>query len=866
MRIRYGVVTGAALLTALSPLVVNGQTAKSGPPTTASAPWPAPVFKGEPEVPPPLSPADAMKTFAMPPGYHLQQVATEPLIKDPILLEFDGDGRLWVVEMPGFSSNDHMDDSLQPINDVVVLEDTNGDGVFDKRTVFMDKLILPRALKVLDKNCALVGEPPNLWKACDTDGDLKADTKELVDKTFGTLGILEHGANGLFWGMDNDIVVSEHTWNTRLKDGKFQILPSLRRGQWGVTQDNGGRIYRDVNTDPLYVDYVAPKYYARNPNMVRTNGLYENLVKQEDTLIWPSHPTFGINRGYRPDIFRADGSSTYYGGVSSPLIYRGNTLPKEIQNQAFVVDGPTNIVHLLNLKNDGTGRLSAVDYYKKGEFLTSTDIRFRPTALAMGPDGGIYMTDMYRGISQDGPIQTDYLRDYNAKRGLAKGMGYGRIYRVVHDGIAAQQKPQMSKETPAQLVAHLSHPNGWWRDTAQQLIIQRGDKSVAPALSALAAGAPQDYVRLQALWTLDGLDSLQPQDVIKALDDKSPDVRAGAVRMSEHWLATSQPVQAAVLKRVDDPNWFVRRQLAATLGELPPAQRLAPIVAMLQKYGNDTITVDAAVSSIPGQEQIVLAELLKQPKAHPDAVTMLAGATGKRRDPASTQGLFTLAADAKQPAPIRVALLNGIAMGLQGQGGGGGGGPVAGGRAGPGVVGVANNRNAGPGLFQLAAEPTTLTSLAKGSDPAGTAAKQVIALVTWPGKPPPPKVAARSPAEEKLFQAGKVIYANTCAACHQPEGQGLEHIGAKLAGSQFVNAPGDTTIRILVNGKEGAVGVMPPLGQALSDDDLAGVLTFIRGSFGNASPPIVPALVKETRQAYAHRTTPWTEPELTPRR
>jgi mono/diheme cytochrome c family protein len=245
---------------------------------------------------------------------------------------------------------------------------------------------------------------------------------------------------------------------------------------------------------------------------------------------------------------------------------------------------------------------------------------------------------------------------------------------------------------------------------------------------------------------------------------------------------------------------------------------------------------------------------------------MLAGATGKRRDPAQTQSLFALAGDAKQPAPIRVALLNGIALGLQGQGGGGGGGPVAGGRAGPGVAGVNNNRNGGPSLFQLAAEPKSITTLAASPGPASAAAKQVVALVTWPGKPPPPAVAPRTPAEEKLFQAGKAIYASTCAACHQPEGQGLEHIGAKLAGSRFVNMPGDATVRILVNGKEGAIGAMPPLGQALSDDDLAGVLTYIRGSFGNTSPPIVPALVKETRAAYAHRTTPWTEQELTPRR
>ena len=857
---------GAALFAALAPLVGSGQTGKAGPLTTVSGPWPAPVVKSEVQAPPPLSPADAMKTFSMPPGYHLQLVASEPLVKDPILMEFDGDGRMWVLEMHGFSINDHMDNSFEPVNELVILEDTNHDGVYDKRTVFLDKLIMPRAFKILDKNCALVGEPPNLLKACDTNGDLKADTRELLNKTFSTQGVVEHGANGLYWGMDNNLYVAEHTWNARYTTGKLEILPSLSRGQWGVTQDNGGRIYRDVNTDPLYVDYVLPQYFVRNPNVVRTSGLYESLVKQADTLIWPTHPTKGVNRGYRPETFRPDGSADYYQGVSSPLIYRGDALPKELSNQAVVVDGPTNIVHLLNLKDDGTGRLSATDYYKKGEFLASTDVRFRPVALAPGWDGSFYIVDMYRGVSQDGPLQTDYLRDYYGKRELARGINYGRIYRVVHDGMPARTMPQMGHETPAQLVAHLSSPDGWWRDTAQQLIVQRGDKSVVPALSTLAASSPTGYMRLQALWTLDGLGAVEPAMVLRALNDKSPDVRAGALRLAEHWLATSKPMQAAVLKKIDDPNWFVRRQLAASIGEMPAEARLAPAAAILQKYGSDPITVDATVSGLAGQESTVLAQLLKQPKPSPDALAMLAGATGKRRDVASTQALINIGADDKQPMPVRVAVLQGLALGLQG-GAGNNNGAVDGGRAGTAIPGVApTRRGPGPVPFVLVGEPMALSAMAAKSDPVGLAARQVVALVNWPGKPAPKGGAPRTPAEEKLFEAGRQVYAVNCLGCHQAEGQGAEHVGAKLAGSKLVGGNPDISIRILMNGKEGPIGLMPPAGQALSDDDVGAVLTYIRGSFGNTATPIIPALVKEIRLAYQHRTTPWTDEELTPRR
>ena len=864
MRLRKAAVIAAAVAGVLGPMVVLAQSGllKSQP----DKPWPAPVWTAEPEKSPILTPADALKTFTMPPGFHLELAAAEPLIKDPILMEFDADGRLWVMEMHGFAINEKMENSFEPINDLVVLEDTNNDGVFDKRTVFMDKLIMPRAFKILDKGCALVGEPPNLWKACDTNGDLKSDTKELIDKSFGTLGIIEHGANGLYWGMDNTLVVSEHGYNVEFDSatGKFSTSPSLRRGQWGVTQDNGGRIYRNVNTDPLFVDYVAPKYYARNPNLVRTEGLYQNLVDQVSTNIWPIHPTFGINRGYRKDIFRADGTSTYYGGVSSPLIYRGQALPREFENHAFVVDGPTNIVHALNLKNDN-GTLSAKDYYAKGEFLASTDVRFRPVVVSGGPDGTLYVLDMYRGVSQDGPLQTDYLRDYHTKRGLTAGTGLGRLYRVVHNGMKTDAKPQMSKETPAQLVGRLSHANGWWRDTAQQLLVQRNDKSVVPALEALAKSSPQAVTRLHALWTLSGMKSLSPASVTAALGDASPDVRAAALRMSEQWLPTSAPMRAAVVKLIDDQSWFVRRQLAASLGEFPAEVRMTPIVDVLRKYGNDKITVDAALSGLPDQEGLALAMLLKTPGIPADPISMLAGAASKGRDPVTVQNLLNLAADPQQPTLARIAVMEGVAVGLRTSGGGGGGGGgVVGGRAGGGVPGLVRER-AVTG-FPIAAPPTALQTMAAASNDLSAPAQTMLSLLSWPGKPAAPAVAALSADDQKRFDAGRKFYDETCAACHQADGTGIERVGAPLKGSKWVNGASDPLIRILVNGKEGALGVMPPLGAGLSDDELAGVLTYLRRSFGNTAPPVVPAEIKETRQAYSHRDTPWTEAELASRR
>jgi mono/diheme cytochrome c family protein len=892
---------GATVLLAVAALL--GQTgAKKGPLSSSkNRPWPAPVQK-VPDAQPVLSPADAMKSFYMPPGYHLELVASEPLIQDPIKMEFDGDGRLWVLNMKGFAiDGEAMRDSREPMNELVILEDTDGDGVYDKRTVFLDKLILPRAFKILDHNCALVGEPPHLWKACDTDGDLKADTKELVSDTFGTEGMVEHGANGLYWAMDNWIYVSEHTWDLHPKNGKFEVVPSLNRGQWGLTQDDAGRLYRDVNTDPLYVDYTPPRYFMRNPDATRTSGLYFNLVDQEETAVWPVRPTLGVNRGYRVEVPRPDGSAYYYQGVSNPMIYRGDRLPKELQGQPFVVDGPTNIVHLLKLIDDGTGRLTSRDYYQKGEFLASTDERFRPVDLALGWDGTLYIVDMYRGVSQDGPIQTDYLRDYIKKRRLWEGINLGRIYRVVHDTTKFDVRPKMLEETPAQLVTHLSHPDGWWRDTAQQLLVQRNDKSVVPALKTLALKSPDWRYRLQAMATLDGMDSIDAATVTTALNDKSPDVRAGAIRMSERWLSEAgNPLQAEVIKKMDDPSYTVRRQLAASLGEMPKDARVDPVVTVMRKYGNDDVTVDAAVSSLGGQEADALAKLLDNPgtairavvvprkgpgvaggragtvvpgmeptntnvitptaaaaMARPgaDAISMLAAAVAHGRNAAAIERILTYAVDPNRPEALRLAILRGAASGLPGTGGRGfGGGGGGGGGRGRGGAG---------GALTMTAEPTALIAISNSEGDLGSAAKQVVAGISWPGKPAPVVVPqSRTPEQQARYAAGQTIYASTCAGCHMEQGQGKEGEGAPLAGSRFVSGQTATLVRIMTAGKEGSVGLMPPLGSRMSDDDLAAVLTYIRGSFGNRANPVQPAEVKEARLMYSYRKTPWTDAEL----
>lgn len=835
------------------------------PRSAADKPWPAPVTTEVPAPEMPLAPEEALKTLTMPPGYQVELAAAEPLVMDPILGEFDGDGRLWILEMHSFAYNPDMTNSFGPINDLVVLDDTDGDGSFDKRTVFLDQLVMPRAFKVLDQRCALVGAPPNLIKACDKDGDFKADTRDVIDTTFSKEGVVEHGANGLYWGMDNMLTVSEHEWNLKLKGDGFATASSLRRGQWGVTQDDAGRIFRNVNTDPLFVDYISPDYYVRNPNLVRTTGLYQNLVDQEKSAIWPARPTPGLNRGYRVDIRRPDGSSSYYGGVSSPMIYRGDRLPAELRGQALVVDGPTNLVHLLKLQDDGTGQLSAGDFYEKGEFLNSTDERFRPVALVPGWDGSFYVIDMYRGVSQDGPLQTDYLRTYINERKLWQHINLGRVLRVTHKGWKPDQRPSMSDDSTDQLIAHLSHPNGWWRDTAQQLLIQRADPAAIAKLAALVRESASQDARLHALWTLAGfelrgVDAVDAGTVAAALADKYWAMRAAGLRLAEPALrANDSTVRTAVLALLKDPHWQVRRQLAASLGELPVSDRVGALLEVLRLYGTDPVTVDVAISGLSGLEGQVLTTWLKEAEPGADVAGMLAGAMARSRDKAVTRQLLAYAADGSFAEDLRVSLLEGTRLGLDGADGSASGGGVVGGRAGSRPPGMRPAR--APSIrIEMPAEPTSLLALAKGDGPLAIAARDTLAVMGWPGKP---KAVGRqrTAAENELFGKGADVYAKVCTVCHGPEGKGVPRVGAALAGSAYVNGDAGVLARILLHGKEGAIGLMPPVG-TLPDEDLAAILTYIRGSFGNAGDPVNLIAVKEYRQAYSHRDRPWTEEEL----
>jgi mono/diheme cytochrome c family protein/glucose/arabinose dehydrogenase len=855
---------------------------------------------------PVLSPGDELKTFRFPQGYRMELVASEPLIQDPVVIDWDTEGRLWAIEMLGYMNDMQASHEHDPVGRVVVLEDTDRDGRMDKRTVFADGLVLPRALKVLDRG-VLVGEPPHLWLMKDTDGDLKADTRDLLADRFGRRDAnVEHNANSLLWALDNWIYTSESDMFLRLKDGAFEVRTTLSRGQWGATQDDAGRVFRNSNESALHADLVPTPYYARNPVLTRTRGSDEFLGGTDEDLnaVWPVHPTRGVNRGYQTGILREDGTLARFTAACAPTVYRGDRLPAELYGNVFVAEPAGNLVSRIIVSDEGT-TLRGRKAYPRGEFVASTDERFRPVYLSSAPDGALYVVDMYRGLIQQRTYITEYLRDQILSRHLEQPIGRGRIWRVMHDSTRRADNPSLTKAPAARLVDLLSHPNGWWRDTAQRLLVERKETSVVASLKRLATEAAQARTRLHALWTLDGLDTLDAATVTHALGDKSRDVRTSAIRLSERWLRDGNPaVQTAVLALASDADWAVRDQLAASLGELPHQTKEPVLAAFLERNARDPIAVDAVLSGLKGSETAVLEKVLSRSDETPEratAITMLAATIVSGAQEPAVQKLFDAIGDSTRATWQRSALIRGAEVTLLGdlapgstprRAPGRGRGTTAvescptcpGARSGPGGAsafprdrseddalleargspGTRTGRNRGAGVsLTLTREPSPLTALAGASaGELSSRATALLARIEWPGKPGTAAATPFTPAEQARFDAGRVLYQNICLPCHQANGRGLEGIAPPLVGSEFALGPPAIPIRILLGGKEGSTGLMPALGASLSDEQIAGVLTYIRREWGQSGSPVDPALVTPVRAETAGRTRPWTNDEL----
>jgi glucose/arabinose dehydrogenase/mono/diheme cytochrome c family protein len=855
----------AAVIAALSAAVPGAFGQAGDRPNEVQTPVPSHIVTPPA---PALSPEEALKTFTVAPGFRIELVAAEPLVRDPVVIQFAPDGKLWVVEMSGYMPNVDGIGEDQPVGTIATLEDTDGDGRMDKRTNFADGLVMPRAISFVDDG-VLVAAPLMLWCMKDTNGDGVADQKTEISTAYGNTSGPEHNANGLMWAMDNWIYSANHTVRYRYEgDGKFTGEETITRGQWGITQDNVGRLFYNSNSDPLRVDFIPGNYLNRNP-VYRTAGTAAFLAPS--TLpIWPGRVTPGINRGYQ--LLQPDGRYNQVTSAGGPVIYRGDLFPAEFQGNAFIAE-PTGFLVKRILLEERDGGLSGRNAYEGTEFLLSTDERFRPVNLANGPDGALYIADMYRGIIQHRVYVTTFLRNQIIERKLENPVNLGRIYRIVPEGSARPQPRTLAGASTADLVAALADANGWRRDTAQRLLVEKRTTAAVPALKALAFSSPHALARLHALWTLDGLDALDADTALKALSDSDPRVMAAAIRLSERHLAdASSPHLQRVLELAKSIQPAIRLQVALSLGESQDPAAVAALWAFARASGNQPFLIDAVVNSMTGREdQLIAAAVAEGNNPGPtaaSAVTLATTAVLRSNDNRRDDALLNSALAASAPTWVKTATLDGLdglmppaGGGRGGRGGpGGGGGGGAGGRGGPG--GGRGGQQAG---VMLPGEPTALMTLAaESTNPLANRATDLLGRLRWPGKAGmiTETVVALSADQQRLFEIGREHYATLCAACHLPTGQGQAGVAATLVGARWATGDDRVLARLVLEGKLRENLLMPPMRDIFDDQTMAGILTYIRRSWGNNSSPVSPAVVAEARAAAGNSQQPLTEAEL----
>lgn len=823
-----------------------------------------------------------MKSFRIAPGFRVELVAAEPLIQDPVVISFDADGRMWAVEMTTYMPDAYGTGEKAPRGKIVILDDTDGDGRMDKRSVWLDGLVLPRAVLPL-RDGALVATPPYLKFYRDTNGDGRADTEQLVTSDYGNPKMNpEHQANGLLIGLDNWIYSVNHNARFRwlldddaaAKGDKGAVkwissrLPS--RGQWGQSMDDIGRLYHDSNSDYLRADLVPPHYFPnRNPHYAGQSGV--NVQLDKDQTVWPIRPTPAVNRGYRKGFLRADGSLKEFTAACGPCVYRGGIFPPDCDGDVFVCEPSAHLIRRADVTDDGA-TLKANNAYDRAEFLAATDERFRPVNIHVGPDGALYVVDLYRGILQHVYYLTGYLRELHLRRNMELPIHMGRIYRVVHETSRLRKIQKLSSLSSMELVERLGDRNGWVRDTAQRLLVERRDRLVARALRetvSRAASKSRTGVRrldelavIHALWTLDGLNAVDRPTLLRALT-LNERMLPTSVRLTERLLAGQAPDRPpteilrqllAIAHSATDPK--VRFQLAFTLSAVDHPLATDAVAGLLATSPGDKILRDAALSGLAGRELATLDTLLgngpfsiKAPGA--DAtLAALAGAVLREGNPARVERLMQLAVGRDDASRWQqIALLTGMAD-----------------------VASKAKASAAAARVVFAAVPESFLSLAESADAnVAKRAEAIYPVLHWPGKTDerhdaaPPLTAA----QQARFDNGKMLFAATCAACHQAGGEGLDGKAPALRGSPWVAGSKGRLIRIVLNGVRGPIHVgdevinmeMPNLA-ALDDEQVAAVLTYARREWGGAADPVDPEIVAKIRAEVKGRPDAWTEEEL----
>ncbi|HWB11092.1 MAG TPA: PVC-type heme-binding CxxCH protein [Pirellulales bacterium] len=545
----------------------------------------------------PLEPAGALKSFETHPGFEMQLLAAEPLVTDPVAMVYDENGLAYVAEMSDYPYTDKATDKPfvertmdRPIGRVRILEDTDGDGDFDRGTLFAENLSWPTGL-ALWKGGVFVAATPDIWYLKDTDGDRRADVRRKVFTGFRKYNV-QAVMNNLVWGLDHRIygagsgnggqirpadrpdakpwVLGRNDYRFDARDGTFEPISGGAR--FGNTFDDWGNRFVCNIRNPVQHVVLPSRYLARNPYLPVASAVHD-AAESGDTLpvyrispveAWRVARAARLTAEANPATPRSETHAEGYFTSSSGLtIYRGAAYPREFYGNAFLGEVAGNLVHRQVLSPDGV-TFRSVRGDERTEFVRSRDLWFRPVNYVNAPDGTLHVLDMYRETIEHPWSIPD---DIKAQLDLESGRDRGRIYRLAPVGFKPPPPPRLGQATVEELVAQLENPNSWWRDTAHRLLFERQDKKAAAPLRKLLSATTSPLGRLHALWSLEGLSALTDDDLLAALADEAPGIREQAVRLSERRLESPR-LARRVIAAADDDDIRVRFQVAFTLGEL----------------------------------------------------------------------------------------------------------------------------------------------------------------------------------------------------------------------------------------------------------------------------------------------------------
>jgi putative membrane-bound dehydrogenase-like protein len=678
----------------------------------------AEVIPAPTDEPKPLPPAESQKRFRLLEGFRIELVAAEPKLAEPTAMCFDARGRIFVCELHGYNLDGYYDivelnksgvldttvrripaskeaqhqAARETYGTVKLLEDSDGDGRVDRVTVFADRL--PPCYGVIAARDGVIALcAPDIVFLADRDGDGKAEVQEKLFTGFGVGEVWTRISNPR-WGVDNWIYAASGAGSSgtirgphlagdvRLGNTCFRFKPDGTRLEpvsgstrgYGLAFDDWDDCF--LCTNQQHALFVAPLQYhdlARNPYHASVDPVVNICTYGHPAQVYStSQPDpWRRKRGERPEWVKFYGAAETNAGrftsACAPLIYRGELFPTSFRGNHFSCEPAQNLVHRCLLEPKGAG-FAARRADEGKEFLTSTDQWFRPVNLTVGPEGALYVVDMYREIIEDYSAIPRYLQQQYVQ-GLINGKNHGRIWRIVFEKMPPRSKADFAEKSGAELVAELGSGNSWRRLTAQRLLVERRDKKTIPTLKKLCREESTPQGRLHALYTLDGLDALEIPLVERALGDAHYGVRVHALRLAQRWLGKEANLLKHVLALVNDPHPKVRLQLALSLGE-SDSEKALEALARLAEFESDDRWMEAAIlSAVPGLE-VRFAEILVSRRGEKGGGNRLLGplasVTGARGRTEEIAALLRLIAGLRgtHGAIVQEKLLTGLAEGL----------------------------------------------------------------------------------------------------------------------------------------------------------------------------------------------------------